>query len=106
MKTLDLIKKLRGLEREATKGPWGDASVDDKYEHKPQDYVWCWEMPMGYDNPRVGRWAWETDGGCNGYGLTKPDATFITETRNALPQLLDYIEKLQAEIKVHCEEDK
>lgn len=83
-----LIKRLRELEGKATPVKWGAHMCDDDVFGI---YAEVDVTPVG---DIITEQIVETDAGV--YPPNKADAELIAETRNALPKLLDYVEKLEA----------
>ena len=84
----DLIKRLKELEAKATEGPWepNDALGEDFTQALGPEIKY---NPRDKQSRRIAQDRAITDSG------------LIAETRNALPKLLDHIEKLEATIAKH-----
>lgn len=91
------LAELREMEAMATPGRWDiDRERNDKEnEEDSKEFddwsIWSWKNP---ETKRIDEdeLAWETDGGCNGYGLSKADAEFCSGSRTAVPQLIKALE--------------
>ena len=85
----ETIARLRELEKNATKVPWGN----DIASHQDSGFYYVARaVGMEHFGNEVGEFK-------KVQGLAQNDADLIAETRNALPRLLDYIDGLQEVIR-------
>ena len=93
----DPIAELRRLEADATPGPWVATSDDD---HERNDVVTCSQVAYVH-NKHVSMYVF-TEAAADPYRSDTPwaDAQLIATARNALPALLDRLERAEAVVAV------
>ena len=88
----DLIDRVLKLDKKATRGPWFSVSPDARgyeFDHR-DDESWTSE---GYTiSPDKNKPGWETDGGYEGYSLSKNNCDLIAEYRTAAVKLAKILE--------------
>lgn len=73
--------------------------VDSQREDDTQcDTTKLWEWGTFTVSPERNKDGWITDCGCSGYGIPESAARYLCEAANALPFLLNYIDRLHDEL--------
>lgn len=85
-----ILSAIEAREKLASPGPWRadryrnpDENEKDSAEYDDWD-SWGWKTS---ESEKFDELAWITDGGCQGYGLSKNDAEFCSSARTDIPRL-------------------